>query len=160
MPDRLNPGRAALGLFLMVFLMTLALVGCSAGAPATPARDAAPDEPPAPPAPYAGTKNPFANSDEALEDGEQMYQINCATCHGDTGMGDGPAAGGLDPKPKSLVGAALEDDYLFWRIAEGGVMEPFKSVMPAWKNTFSEQQIWQIITYLRSLEPEQGSADG
>jgi mono/diheme cytochrome c family protein len=30
-------------------------------------------------------------------------------------------------------------------------MEPFKSSMPAWKGILSEEQIWQVIAYIRSL---------
>jgi hypothetical protein len=46
----------------------------------------------------------------------------------------------------------LSDDYLHWRIAEGGMMRPFNSVMPSWKGILSEDQIWMIITYLRTLQ--------
>jgi mono/diheme cytochrome c family protein len=46
----------------------------------------------------------------------------------------------------------LSDGYLYWRISEGGQMEPFNSMMPAWKDGLSEQQIWQIISFVRTLD--------
>ncbi|WP_425511160.1 c-type cytochrome [sulfur-oxidizing endosymbiont of Gigantopelta aegis] len=39
--------------------------------------------------------------------------------------------------------------YLNWTISEGG--SPINSPMPAFKNQLNEQQIWQIISYLRTL---------
>jgi mono/diheme cytochrome c family protein len=140
---------------LAIFLFSLALAGCGASTP----EPAAPDEPtsaerPEVPAAYSGKKNPLASSGDNLEAGRNVFQINCASCHGENGMGDGPAAGGLNPKPQTLMGTSLADDYLFWRISEGGAIEPFKSVMPSWKKTLTEEQIWQAIIYIRTLKPE------
>jgi cytochrome c553 len=104
---------------------------------------------------YEGLTNPFAGNTEAIAAGAEIFATNCATCHGDTGMGDGPAAVGLDPKPASLADpdmvADLSDGYFFWRISEGGAMEPFNSAMPVWETVLSEDQIWQVVTFIRSL---------
>lgn len=108
-----------------------------------------------PPDEYADLTNPFAGDHEAAEAGAEIYEINCATCHGPEGLGDGPAAEGLDPKPASLADAHLMEDMtdgaLFWRVSEGGAFEPFNSAMPPWKDALSEEQIWQVITYLREF---------
>jgi len=40
------------------------------------------------------------------------------------------------------------DDYLFWRISEG---RPGTS-MPPWKNILAEEQIWQLIAFIRTLK--------
>jgi mono/diheme cytochrome c family protein len=108
---------------------------------------------PEPPGEYASLKNPYEDQAEAISEGGELYQANCSSCHGNTGRGDGPAAAGLNPRPQdlSLVQASLDDGYLYWRISEGGLMEPFGSVMPAWKGLLDQQKIWQIITYLRTL---------
>jgi hypothetical protein len=45
----------------------------------------------------------------------------------------------------------LSDSYLFWRISEGGLMDPFYSLMPAWRGLLDEEEIWQIITYVRTM---------
>jgi mono/diheme cytochrome c family protein len=105
------------------------------------------------PAEYASGENPYVVGDKEIEAGKLIYLTNCASCHGESGAGDGPAAISLEPAPLDLGErqSELSDAYLYWRIAEGGMMTPFNSVMPAWKNVFSEEQIWQLVTYIRSL---------
>jgi mono/diheme cytochrome c family protein len=44
------------------------------------------------------------------------------------------------------------DGYLYWTIAEGG--EPVGSAMPAFGDALSEDEIWQIVAYLRQMEPD------
>lgn len=106
-----------------------------------------------PPEPYEGRVNPFTDEPEAIEEGEMLFRANCASCHGITGEGDGPASGGLEPPPQNLAvrQSNLSDAYLFWRISEGGLMNPFNSLMPGWKGLLSEKRIWQVISYLRTL---------
>jgi mono/diheme cytochrome c family protein len=102
---------------------------------------------------YAGLTNSVEASEESLEAGAEIYTTYCATCHGDGGMGDGPAGQGLDPPPSPIAHTSqmLGDDYLFWRISEGGAMEPFNSAMPAWKGPLTEEQRWHVINYVRAL---------
>lgn len=104
---------------------------------------------------YNDLTNPLAGDPEAISSGSKLFIANCATCHGESGEGDGPASAGLDPKPAALSNGELlsdlSDAYLYWRIAEGGSADPFKSAMPAWKGIFGDEQIWQLITFIRSL---------
>lgn len=141
-----------LPLFVALILCSIILVGCGSQ-PAETAPASSLDRP-QPPAEYADKVSPKLSAAD-LETGMNKYRINCASCHGETGMGDGPAATALDPKPEPLAttSAELSDAYLFWRISEGGMMAPFNSSMPAWKTLLSEEEIWQITGYLRSLEP-------
>ncbi len=110
------------------------------------------------PGEFASMSNPFAGDVAAIEAGGAIYAANCATCHGPEGGGDGPSAAALDPKPSNLADAnmmaGLSDGYLFWRISEGGMMAPFNSTMPPWKGTLTEDEIWQVVTYVRSLSGE------
>lgn len=43
-----------------------------------------------------------------LADAATLYQSRCATCHGETGRGDGPAAAGLAPKPSNFRDASRQ----------------------------------------------------
>lgn len=108
-----------------------------------------------PPAEYAGLTNPYEGDPQAIAAGEEIYNANCATCHGEEGHGDGPAAQGLDPAPASLADRAMmgdmSDGLLFWRVTEGGAMEPFNSAMPAWGDVLTEEERWQVISYIRTL---------
>lgn len=108
-----------------------------------------------PPGEYAQLTNPFAGDAAAITAGQTIYNTNCMTCHGSQGQGDGPTAIALNPKPANLADRqmmdTLSDGYLFWRVSEGGAMAPFNSGMPSWKAALSEEQRWQVISYLRSL---------
>lgn len=107
------------------------------------------------PGEYANLKS-LQMTDAVLMQGQELYDRLCASCHGDTGMGDGPAAASLDPAPAPVAHTStmLGDGYLYWRIAEGGA--EFKSTMPGWKNSLTESEIWALIGYMRVL----GSGEG
>ena len=110
---------------------------------------------PLPPGDYAGKANPLSADPSAASEGAPFFQADCASCHGTEGRGNGPAGANYDPKPTNLAATQrdLSDAYLFWRISEGGAMQPFDSVMPGWKGLLSDKRIWQIITYIRALKP-------
>lgn len=119
------------------------------GTSSSSSSDANSSDPPATvPAEYAGKKNPYGA--EASADGAQIFQTNCQMCHGPQGHGDGPAGQALDPKPKNLavLQKSVGDDYLFWRISEG---KPGTS-MVAWKGILTEDQIWQVVSFVRTLQ--------
>ena len=109
---------------------------------------------PTPPAAYQGVTNPYQSDPEAEGEGGKLYQTNCSSCHGNHGKGDGAAARALDPPPTNLAltQADQEDGYLYWRISEGGLSDPFNSTMPAWKQIMSEDRIWKMISFIRTME--------
>lgn len=102
---------------------------------------------------YAGLTNPIPADDDSLERGADLYRTYCASCHGNDGLGDGPAGTALDPAPAPVARTSqrMGDDYFFWRTSEGGFMEPFNSAMPAWKGALDEQARWDIINYIQAL---------
>ena len=104
------------------------------------------------PAQYAGKSDPISGNKESIARGAAIYAASCASCHGERGMGDGPAGAALDPAPAALATSisTVGDDYLFWRISEGS--GPFSSAMPAWKAALDEQSRWDVIHFLRNLE--------
>jgi mono/diheme cytochrome c family protein len=102
------------------------------------------------PAEYAGLTNPIPADDTSLERGAELYATNCASCHGDGGMGDGPVGTALDPAPAPVAHTSrmMADGYLFWRVSEGGT--PFNTSMPPWK-FMEEQARWDLVNYMRAL---------
>jgi hypothetical protein len=95
--------------------------------------------------------------------GQSIHAARCAVCHGAQGAGDGAAAAGLPLKPASFkdraMVAEMTDAYWFWRVSEGGAVEPFKaagSVMPAWKQSLSVDDRWAVIAYQHSLSGHAG----
>jgi cytochrome c5 len=102
---------------------------------------------------YARLTNPIAADETSLARGAEIYTTHCLSCHGESGMGDGVASATLEPAPApiSYTSRRMGDGYLFWRVTEGGL--PFETAMPAWKDILTEEARWDVINYLRSIEP-------
>lgn len=49
--------------------------------------------------------NPLERDREALAMGRDLFESECASCHGDQGRGDGPGAGVSDPRPYDFTRA-------------------------------------------------------
>ena len=95
--------------------------------------------------------------------GKEIYATRCAVCHGDDGDGKGPAGLALPLKPpdlrdRSMVGE-MAGNYWFWRVSEGGRVEPFQSMgsaMPAWKDELSVEDRWAVIAYQHTFSGHDG----
>jgi mono/diheme cytochrome c family protein len=86
------------------------------------------------------------------ERGEEVFETYCAQCHGLEGGGDGPAASGLEPRPAKLAEMRLDQlelRYLYEIVSFGGKAVGKSQLMPDWSRTLSEQQIADVLTYLR-----------
>lgn len=93
--------------------------------------------------------------------GRSLFLLTCATCHGETGRGDGPAAKGLvDVWEHPIVPANLglphhksgdSLDRLFRTIALGLDGTP----MVGFRGTLQDDQIWNLVAYIKSLERPQ-----
>ena len=95
--------------------------------------------------------------------GKEIYTTRCAVCHGDTGDGKGPAGVVLPVKLPDLrdqkMTSEMAGNYWFWRVSEGGTVEPFKSMgsaMPAWKGELSVEDRWAVIAYQHTLSGHEG----
>ncbi len=86
--------------------------------------------------------------------GAEVYKTYCATCHGDSGKGDGIAAAALDPKPRDLSNAeyvsGLTDAHIKKVVTEGGAAVGMSATMPAWGGIIPEADINNIIAYVRA----------
>jgi mono/diheme cytochrome c family protein len=102
---------------------------------------------------YAGKTNPVRPTAANLSAGKRLHETSCASCHGPRGLGNGPAAQGLNPPPPNIAATAqipmATDSYLYWTIAEGGTH--LKTAMPPFKSVREPTQIWEIILYLRRI---------
>jgi len=110
---------------------------------AQPAAAEAPSAPPEPPLPYE------------LRLGRAVYRHYCATCHGETGAGDGFNAFNLDPRPKDLSDPALQkaksDADLIDAVRRGGAGVGLSPLMPPWARTLTAVQIEQVVGYIRTF---------
>ncbi len=85
--------------------------------------------------------------------GREIYVNTCMRCHGIDGKG---ALGiKLVPPPADLTSAVVQkrlDGTLFRRIHEG---KP-NTAMGAWKHSLSDEEIWDVLAYVRTLGAESG----
>ncbi len=91
-----------------------------------------------------------AKTPELVAKGKASYDINCASCHGARGAGDGVAAASLDPKPRNLATAPYKNgtspDQVFATIEKGipGTgMIPFAHLSP--------EERWALAYYVLEL---------
>jgi mono/diheme cytochrome c family protein len=104
---------------------------------------------------YRFRKNPYPAAAKFIHDGGRLYQLHCATCHGSKGLGDGEAGRDLRPLPAFLANTIKRrrsvDGYFLWTISDGGAQ--FGTAMPEYKKILTDQQIWQIVVYIRAGFP-------
>jgi mono/diheme cytochrome c family protein len=89
---------------------------------------------------------PPARTPELLAQGKASYATYCASCHGPTGAGDGPAARALKPPPRDLTALSGGAPAVFQVLGtgvKGTAMAPFKHL--------SEPDRWAIAHYVESL---------
>jgi len=92
---------------------------------------------------------------ELIAKGKSLFAVNCASCHGPNGFGDGPAAVALNPKPRNF-----HEGY--WKYG-GGVARIVQTVstgspgtaMAAFTNIPLEDR-FALAHYVRSLSPKPG----
>jgi mono/diheme cytochrome c family protein len=89
-------------------------------------------------------------------EGKQWYYVYCITCHGWTLQGDGPSALAIDPKPRVLTAGnqymnKKTNLELFTVIKGGGEAANLSSSMPAWGNFLQDQDIWNLVAWIRAM---------
>ena len=88
---------------------------------------------------------PFQFSAESIKAGENVFQKNCKSCHGDPGKQNWakivPPPG--DPAPAEFQ--KQKDGDIFFKVTTG------RAPMPQFGNILSEEERWQVISYIRSF---------
>lgn len=95
-------------------------------------------------------KNPIPADATALGAGKALYVQECASCHGNTGKGDGPSAKDLEVAVADLASSKIQeqsDGALFWKISEG------RKPMPGMSEKWTDDQRWQVVNYVRTFKP-------
>ncbi|OGO27603.1 MAG: hypothetical protein A2Z16_11710 [Chloroflexi bacterium RBG_16_54_18] len=95
---------------------------------------------------YLSQNNPFAWDDaEVVAAGQVTYDQACTMCHGADGAGALPGTPDLTTTDTQSALRAKSGEFLCV-VAEGS------NAMPGWKETLSIEQMWQVLTFIASLE--------
>jgi mono/diheme cytochrome c family protein len=110
-----------------------------------------------------------ASGDDAIAHGQTLFARDCAACHGESGKGNGPAGRDLPgltamqtnthaayeasmkrgpadfTDASQLLGAS--DVLLQGKILRGGM----GTGMPEWRSLYSDQDMWDVIGFIRSF---------
>ena len=88
--------------------------------------------------------------------GKTYYYSYCIACHGWLMHGDGPSASELNPRPRTLTrGEYMQKKTnleLFTVIKGGGEAAALSSSMPNWGNVLQDQDIWNIVAFIRAMQ--------
>jgi len=94
---------------------------------------------------------PRDTTDAAVIRGSIAFRTYCVLCHGTTGKGDGRAAKMYTPRPANLTVSPFPDKYKEMIIRGGGPAVGRSSYMPPWGDELTDEQITDLISFLREL---------
>ena len=88
-----------------------------------------------------------------------VWADTSVSCYGEYGQSTGLMAESLSHLPADMsnnfhVAPGTGDAYLFWRLSEGGAIEPFRSLgsrMPPFKDVLSESERWDVLVYVHAF---------
>jgi hypothetical protein len=103
----------------------------------------------------AGVKNPLGplNHTDSIE-AARLFNINCAICHGATGVANGPLSG----KIGAIANLTLP---LYVTMADGTMFHSMtygKNTMGSYAAQLDRKQRWMIVQYIRTLQPKDSTA--
>jgi mono/diheme cytochrome c family protein len=103
--------------------------------------------------------NPLKPTPEVMAEGEWVYGVYCAPCHGANGEGNGPVTQNEPDKGKKrfqmpglpLVGDAgmlqhRNDGYVFLTVRNGG------AIMPSYGLQLNDEEVWSLVHFLRKMD--------
>ena len=129
----------------LIMLAALLLSACTLASDITPP----PDYIPPTPMPTLGAL--FPASAPNVQNGATIFATECAPCHGDKGLGDGPQSQQL-PVPVPAIGMAekgqLASPADWFTIVTRGNMDRF---MPPFANKLTDQERWDVVSYAMTL---------
>lgn len=102
-------------------------------------------------------QNPLAGNPRAVQTGRDAYTGSCAQCHGDSGNGKGVWGQATYPPATDLTSKTVQarrDAQLFWIVKNGLSF----AGMPAFKDQYSDQDLWSLVSYIRALQQNRAAS--
>lgn len=107
---------------------------------------------PGPYLPGQGLMNPMEPSPQSLAEGKRLFVARCVLCHADNGAGEPTMKGQLAAEIPNLT----DDDWTYGS-TDGEIFTLIQTGTPndmeGFGDTLNERQIWNIVNYIKSLEP-------
>jgi mono/diheme cytochrome c family protein len=86
--------------------------------------------------------NPYRDQPDAIAGGKRIFEQNCSPCHGKNAEGTKKRP----PLRSERVQQEATEGDIHWLLVNGNM----KKGMPSWAK-LPDQQLWQVITYVKSL---------
>lgn len=113
----------------------------------------------------ATLRNPVSRDARSQEQGQRLFTVNCAPCHGPQGKGDGALKGyfekaGQRPPPDltqttTAPSLFLSDGQVYGIITNGQGRAPERYAgltnMPNFSNLLTDEERWTLVNYLRAI---------
>ncbi|HUF38815.1 MAG TPA: copper resistance protein CopC [Anaerolineales bacterium] len=96
--------------------------------------------------------NPIPPNRESVMEGQAIYRVQCLSCHGPAGRGDGPVGLTLQPPPADLythTEPGVHPDGTLYEWISFGFGEA--SVMPQFENILTDEERWHVVNYIRTF---------
>ena len=104
-----------------------------------------------------------ASEGSMAENGKKLFeQLACSNCHKEDNSGRGPSLVGVYGKQVQLTGGGtVKADEAYFRESilqpQAKVVSGFEPVMPTFQGLVSEEQVVQLVEYVKSLGPKPGT---
>jgi len=101
------------------------------------------------PANYKSMANPQKGKADPDKVGQMLYTKHCKSCHGGSGLGDGPKASSQETKINSFKDAKFQaqtDGQIYFESFMDREMKSFEKKIPA------AEDRWAVVNYLRTLK--------
>jgi mono/diheme cytochrome c family protein len=98
---------------------------------------------------YRVRLSPFEFTGATAEAGRTIYTANCLSCHGNPGRNNFLRS--LSPQPGDPASEKYQmnsDGEIFYKVSEG------RGQMPGFKNVLSQTDIWNVVSYVRTFNPD------
>ncbi len=104
-------------------------------------------------------KNPLQAGDDEIAAGKQVFNKQCAACHGEDGKSKTDIATAMKKRPTDLTAkemSGITDGEIYWVVTNGVT----KTGMPAFKAKASTNERWQVTLYVKHLMGEHAGHGG
>jgi mono/diheme cytochrome c family protein len=105
-----------------------------------------------------GVPTAMTDTQESIEEGDKLFGTECSECHGNSGRKPTDAGRWMYPRAADLGSVEVQkysDQELFW-IVKNGIRF---SGMPAFGRVESDEHIWDLVHFVRTLPKNENPKD-